>query len=65
MDPDFYNEWDKKSISKTDELGPQDSKNLLLARLKHDGNFFYWYGAILYTNALIWVILRKMVWHIH
>lgn len=40
MDPDFYNEWDKKSISTTDELGPQDSKNLLIARLTMMSVFF-------------------------
>jgi cell wall-associated NlpC family hydrolase len=34
MDPDFYNDWnDKKSVNTTYDLGPQDSKNLLIAKM--------------------------------
>lgn len=33
MDPDFYNEWNNKSSNSKNDLGPQDSKNLLIAKM--------------------------------
>ncbi len=48
MDPDFINEWSKKSNFTNDNLGPEDSKNLLIAKmntvalyLTKDSNFVY------------------------
>jgi hypothetical protein len=50
MDPAFYYEWNKKSTEADNELGPQDSKNLLIAKLSQVAIFLTTRSNFVYTG---------------
>ncbi|HLO58637.1 MAG TPA: NlpC/P60 family protein [Bacteroidales bacterium] len=51
MAPDFYYDWNKKSTEATNELGPQDSKNLLIAKLSQIAIYLTTRSNFVYTGS--------------